>query len=636
MAALASAFLAVPPAEAQSSVELRVSAREIFVNEPFLVTIAIRDFQEAEPFEFPSIPDCLVTMVGGPSESTSISIIGGVRSLSRSLSYTFELTPRKVGELLIPEIEIRVDGRALRTRSTRLHVAPSDTAELAFLEITCEPTRVYVGQRVRLSLALWLRPASTSRRVLTGREMFQSIDFQRTSLGPFPLPETFEQKSRIQADGSSATYYVYRTSSEYLLERAGPLAFDEILVAIKYPTRFGRDLFGDEVVTGERNIRLRPSAPAIEVLALPTEGRPPDFSGAVGRFTISVSAEPTTVRVGDPIELTIDIRGDGPLETLPPPDFGGAVGRFTISVSAEPTTVRVGDPIELTIDIRGDGPLETLPPPDLTAQSRLTEAFRVPGERLAGSVYRGQRRFVQTIRARRPDVTEIPPIEYPYFDPVRGEYAVARSAPLPIRVSPAETLSPADLMDKSGPPREQAEPARELDGLRGLVTDERRLLERVPEVRLAHLIVVTATPATVFAATSAYLGLVALRGRDPSRARRSRAMQLARRRIEQARRLPPAEQARAVEAALTGYLADRLDQPAGRFSGQSVLSLLEEKGVQPEVLRRWRELIEQCESLAYAGGAAAGGTAEGGAAALGEHLVDMAMACLSHLEGARL
>lgn len=588
LAVLAPALLSVPPARAQPSVELRVSAREIFVNEPFLVSIAIRDFQEAEPFEFPSIPDCVVTTVGGPSESTSISIIGGVRSMTRSLTYTFELTPRKAGELVIPEIEIRVDGRALRTRSTRLHVAPSDTAELAFLEITCDPTRVYVGQRVRLSLALWLRPANTGRRTLTGREMFQSIDFQRTSLGPFPLPETFEQKTRMQADGSSATYFVYRTSTDYLLERPGPLGFDEIVVAIKYPTRFGRDLFGDEVVTGERNIRLRPSAPAIEVLPLPTEGRPPDFSGAVGRFAISVSAEPTTVRVGDPIELTIDIRGEGPLETLPPPD--------------------------------------------LMAQPRLTEAFRVPSERLAGSVYRGQRRFVQTIRAKRPDVTEIPPIEYPYFDPLRGEYAIARSAAVPIRVSPAETLSSADLTNQAGSSTEQTEPARQPDGLRGMITDERRLLERVPEVRLSHVMIVTATPAVVFVGTSACLGLLALRGRDPARTRRARAMSEARRRIERARHLPPAERARAVEAALAGYLADRLDQPVGRFSGRSALALLEEKGIQPEALRGWRELIEECESLAYGGGTGEGGGAAGG----GERLVEEALACLSRMESAPL
>lgn len=587
LVALISALLSAPPTRAQPSLELHVSAREIFVNEPFLITIAIRDFQDADPFEFPSIPDCLVTMVGGPSESTAISIIGGVRSMSRSLTYTFELTPRKVGELVIPEIEIRVDGRTLRTRPARLHVAPSDTAELAFLEITCEPTRVYVGQRVRLSLALWLRPASTGRRVLSGREMFQSIDFQRTALGPFPLPETFEQKTRLQADGSSATYYVYRTSTDYLLERPGPLALDEILVAIKYPTRFGRDLFGDEVVTGERNIRLRPSTPAIEVLPLPSEGRPLDFSGAVGRFAISVSAEPTTVRVGDPIELTIDIRGEGPLETLPPPN--------------------------------------------LTTQPRLTEAFRVPNERLAGSMYRGQRRFVQTIRAKRPDITEIPPIEYSYFDPALGEYAVVRSAPLPIRVSPAETLSAADLVDKTAPPSEPSEPDRELDGLRGLVTDERRLLERVPEIRLSHVIVVTTTPAAVFAATSACLGLLARRGRDPARSRRARALRQARRRIELARRLPPADQARVVEAALAGYLADRLDQPPARFSGPTTLSLLEEKGGDSETLRRWRKLIERCESLAYAGGAAAAGELR-----MDEALADEALACLSRLEGTRL
>ena len=40
------------------------------------------------------------------------------------------------------------------------------------------------------------------------------------------------------------------------------------------------------------------------------DGRPQSFSGAVGQYRLNVIALPTQVRVGDPIELTIDIYGD--------------------------------------------------------------------------------------------------------------------------------------------------------------------------------------------------------------------------------------------------------------------------------------------------------------------------------------
>ena len=69
---------------------------------------------------------------------------------------------------------------------------------------------------------------------------------------------------------------------------------------------------------------------------------------------------------------------------------------------------------------------------------QLAEDFRVPPETLAGTARGNQKRFTQTIRAKRADVKEIPAIEFAYFDPQAGQYAVARSEPIPVLVSVVE------------------------------------------------------------------------------------------------------------------------------------------------------------------------------------------------------
>ena len=54
---------------------------------------------------------------------------------------------------------------------------------------------------------------------------------------------------------------------------------------------------------GSRQVREVPvtiDAVPIEVLPLPDEGKPADFTGAVGQWNLEVTAKPTEVAVGDP------------------------------------------------------------------------------------------------------------------------------------------------------------------------------------------------------------------------------------------------------------------------------------------------------------------------------------------------
>ena len=100
-----------------------------------------------------------------------------------------------------------------------------------------------------------------------------------------------------------------------------------------------------------------------------------------------------------------------------PANFNGAVGKYSIIAEASPQTVQVGDAIDLHFAVQGEGRLELLSAPKLNEQADLNRDFKVSDEPLAGIVDRGRKVFSTSIRPHRDDVTEIPPVEFPYFDP---------------------------------------------------------------------------------------------------------------------------------------------------------------------------------------------------------------------------
>lgn len=573
--------LATPPLWAQPSVELQVEQHQVYVNEPFVVEVRIQNFEVSELPTFPTIDDCAVRQLPAGADGFQVLVINGRMRRTRTRTYQYELTPAKPGELVIPAVSVNVDGKTLETKPERLTVYRSDADELLWAEITCDRTRLYVGQQARFTLTVGVKPAEAGSYTLPEREMRGR--FEGSNFGPFPAQVNIGQTQRTLPDGSRQLYYTYEMPTDYVADRPGPLTFDDVVIGIDYPTRFQRDVFHDLRIVGSRRLRVQPKVAPIDVLPLPVEGRPADFNGAVGRYRISVSAEPISVRVGDPIELTIDIGGDGPLETLAPPD--------------------------------------------LTTQTRLTESFRVPAETLAGEVVGARKRFKQIIRAKHADVTEIPPIEYPYFDPERERYATAASEPIPLTVTAAELLDVADLTEITTPPPERPAAGLEpLRGLRGNETSQAALLAGVQPIGMTHVVVAAGAPAAAFFALWAGGALVQARRRNPVRRRRQAALRNARQRLSQTRTLPPRDLAREVTAALTGYLADRVNEPAARFAGRAAIEFLQMRGVKPDLRERWSKVIERCELASY------GGATESDA----ESIAEQARTCLTLLEKERL
>ena len=126
-----------------------------------------------------------------------------------------------------------------------------------------------------------------------------------------------------------------------------------------------------------------------------------------------------------------------------PANFSGIIGTCSIVTTAKPVDVNVGDPIVLTIALKGLAYPDTARLPALTAQTALASSFRI-SDQDSGVVQDGNKVFQCTLRALNSDVKEIPAIALSYFDSPTGTYSDAVSQPIPITVHAVKTVTAAD------------------------------------------------------------------------------------------------------------------------------------------------------------------------------------------------
>ena len=81
-----------------------------------------------------------------------------------------------------------------------------------------------------------------------------------------------------------------------------------------------RGIFDDPFFGQARSGRptsLTSEALSFQVLPVPPEGRPADFGGLVGSFTLESTIEPRQLKAGESVTLTATVRGRGNVKRIP-------------------------------------------------------------------------------------------------------------------------------------------------------------------------------------------------------------------------------------------------------------------------------------------------------------------------------
>jgi len=583
-----------------AEVDIDLSTRRPIAGVVFQLEITISN---AEQYSQPVLPEVdWAERVGGPSRrsQSQLTSINGRMRQRRMTILSYDYLALEPGRYTFPPVALTVDGSTFRSPAIPVSVTKAEGGELVHAEITAERNTLYLGEPLKLTLRIWIKRFVDRElgEVLDDRQVSGFLNLDRSSWGPFAeaLSETVGRRGRALngrevmrtgEDGQQQVYYLYELTATQWPKQTGTIEIDPVRLLVEYPTELGRnELFNRLYIVDQQSVVTKADAPTVEVLAPPAQGRPDVFAGAVGRFSLTVSASPKRVAVGDPITLTLIV----------------------------------------TDETDGRARLEMLQPPPLLKVDALSDEFRVPSEPLTGVVQGRSKVFRQTIRARRDGVDSIPSIPFAYFDPEQQQYVTLRSDPISIDVDPATTVAASDV---EGVEPERGTPATELTELEGGIlankTGTQTLLANQRFAPRWWHGAVLMLPALVFIAVAATTvrrrRLVSDAGLIRARKARRRALQ----RIGQARRLEGVAQAETVAAALSGYVEDRVQAPQGAMTRADVVDRLRGSAVSETVVDDVEQVLQACEALKYgAGGSSANG------------IVERAGRCSEQLERSRL
>jgi hypothetical protein len=349
----------------------------------------------------------------------------------------YELIPVEAGQLIIPEINLQVNGKIFTTEEIKVDVKkPAEHPGLK-LSLLVSQNEVYVGEPFLVTF-IWESelPLYSLKAVDVKLPFYQSPAFR--SIQPWNSPEggakdtiglpvsnirticsheiLFRDNKRIEVLKFQKVVSA-RYSGEFTLDPASllcsfipPNARDSKSPNKKwkpnYPSYFNNNFF--EETGNVKHVKYTAKSNSVKIKAkdLPVDGRPDDFFGIVGKCSVTAKADPVILEAGAPLHLTIRIADY---------DF--------------PSVLQM---------------------PDFSKLSTFNRNFSIPKQKSSGEYDKTTKIYTQTLRPLRTDVASVPPVRIPYFDTQTGTYNVALSSTISLTVKPAGKVTAFDAMLSSG------------------------------------------------------------------------------------------------------------------------------------------------------------------------------------------
>jgi hypothetical protein len=276
----------------------------------------------------------------------------------------------------------------------------------AFVRLVLPQREVFVGESVPVDIEVGVRPGFVTS--LNGLPTLTSGDFTLNNLSRQP------ERSARAVGGNAFSVLTWHSVLAPVKPGTYQLAAETpITVRIRLrPVEDAKldDLLGDPFMQNkygksvQKELKVDSPATALRVAALPTEGRPAGFSGAVGRFSVASEIVPAAAALGDPLTLRLRVTGSGNFD-------------------------RVDSPMLEHLE-----QWKTYPP---------TAVFK-PGDAIG---YTGEKTFDQPLIARATGPQSLPALSFSYYDPTMGRYVTATAPPLAVTIAPAlgDAAAPASV-----------------------------------------------------------------------------------------------------------------------------------------------------------------------------------------------
>tara|TARA_A100000171_G_scaffold13933_1_gene12024 strand:- start:278 stop:2056 length:1779 start_codon:yes stop_codon:yes gene_type:complete len=537
--------------------EMNLSKDVLGINERLRVDFTMN--RDGDNFVPPDFEGFRVLM--GPSQSISSSWVNGVRSFSKT--YTYTLAPTARGKFTIKQATIVIKGETYKSLPKEVEVTAAverpdgektvdDVADES-LHLVAEISKnsPYLNEAVTVVYKLYASPSIdvTNFRALDNPKYnnFWSQDIPVTKYDV--QNTTFDGKSYRSVILKRVVLYPQKTG-ELEIE---PLSLD---VSLQIPTN-KRDFFGGRIFA-QTNKTVSAGNRKINVKPLPTEGKPADFSGAVGEFQFSVTTSKTHLNASESLQAKVAINGKGNLKL------------FEIPSLNLPSSLEVYDP-------------------------EFNESVRTTLSGMEGNVSNSYT-VVPTFKGKYP----IPSIAFSFFNPKTEKYQTLSSGEIMINVLEGPSSGAADI---TGPISNNKQ--------RVVATGDQFVFNKIkPNLTAIN-------NQYFFGSTSFFLWwllpvllipLAILFGKkreaiasDVEGNKIKRANKLAKKYLSAAKKALGSKDSFyvALEKALHNYLKAKLKIETSEFSKDKIASLLNEKNVDEATREGFVGLLKNCEMARY-------------------------------------
>jgi hypothetical protein len=372
------------------TVAAEVTPKIISLNETATLRVTVSANQQLGnigPPKLKALPEFNVSYGGASSQYNLTS-----NQLSVSVTWTYVLRPKKVGQFMVSPVQISHSNKTYTTDPISIKVLPKskklsqsgstqNTFSDAFsnsthkVEASVDNSRPYVNEQI----------IYTFRYFYTDRiPSFDSPKYTQPSLRQFWTTELERKRAQRQViDGT--LYWIEEIQVGLFPITAGRVTIEPAKLSLPLSTGRGRPQSSNLLITNPVEVAVRP---------LPEKRKPTNFAGTVGQYQIHAQTDRQIIEAGDGFTLRVQVSGTGNIKTVPAP-----------TVPTLPN-MAIYDP-------------------------QITDAIGI-----VDSKVRGSRTYEYVIIPSKEGDWTIPAIDYPYFNPQTGSYQVARTVPITINVIP--------------------------------------------------------------------------------------------------------------------------------------------------------------------------------------------------------
>jgi hypothetical protein len=564
-------------------IALLLSTTLLFAQGKFVATASKTNVAVGEQFEVdftmngggthfsqPDFHDFVV--ISGPSMESSFTSVNGVSTMS--IGYGFVLAAKKEGTFTIDEAAVVLNGHTLTTAPIKIKVkgqaptqqaqqaqqqaAPDDNSKidtkdiskLIFVRAVTDKTRAYVGEQIKVYYKLY-------QRVQFAGQPDKAPDLNGFWNQDVPGKGPVTWKSEVY----KGTRYNVAVIKQSMLfpQHAGDLSIDPLsmtlVVRIPYKDQFDNP-FGN---FKDVKYQAKSQPIIIHAVALPTAGKPVDFTGAVGNYTVYSDVDKKELKANETLNYTVDISGTGNLSLINSP-------KIVTPVDVEKYDPKTND--HIVVDSNGVS---------------------------------GSRQFSYLLIPRHQGNVTLNPVEFTYFNPSTQRYVTVPTKPFTIKVDKGDAQANVPAFNSS-----------DQQDIKLLGSDIRYIKTTSADAykdgegfygSVLYYLLLLIGPALFIGAlfyrrwmTEYNSDLVKVRSREASRMA-AKHLAFAQKELTLGNRSAFYD---AVAKGLYGYLSDKLNIPVSDLNKENIITQLQARKLDSAIITQLIDTMDLCEMARFA------------------------------------